>query len=123
VHGVRSSTIDIDTSGSTAVPTGRLVAYGLHVADHGALDLTRVVVANGGYGFFAAAGGALAVHTGVIAGQLDAFGASNTLPDALVLDGVARHGNAVNDVVRAPDLPAAASLPTPTPVCDTVRCP
>jgi hypothetical protein len=122
VRGVRSSTIRFDDSGTTLVPTGRLVAYGLHVGAACSLDLAHAVVAGGGFGFFAARGGALAVHTGLITGQLDACGASNTSPDAVVLEDVARSGNAVNDVLRDLDLPEAAALPTPTPVCADAAC-
>jgi hypothetical protein len=119
---VRSGTIRFDDSGSTAVPTGRLVAYGLHVGGGCTLDVRNAVVLDGGYGFFAAEGGALVVRTGVIAGQLDAFGASNTAPDGVVVDDVARIGNAVNDVLRAVDLPEASSLPTPTAPCVVAAC-
>jgi hypothetical protein len=124
LRDVRSSTIRFDASGHTAAPTGRLVAYGLHVADGSALDVRRAVLDGGGFGFFVAAGGRLALRTAVITRQLDAVGASNTAADALGLEDVVRRGNAGDDVVlRDLDLPGAASLPLPTPVCSTARCP
>jgi hypothetical protein len=120
VRGVRSSSIRFDER--TAEPTGRLVAYGLHVGGGCRLDLDRAVVADGGYGFFAAQGAALAVRTGVIAHQLDAAGAADVDADGLALDAVRMHLNAVDDVLRGIALPEAASLPTPTPVCLDPSC-
>jgi hypothetical protein len=105
VRGVRSSTIRFDDTGSTSVPTGRLVAYGLHAGRGCGLALAQAVVTAGGFGFFTASDATFALRTGVVTGQLDAFGASNTAPDAVVLTGVARFGNAVNDVLRGLDLP------------------
>jgi hypothetical protein len=64
LRGVRSSTIRFDGRSRTLVPTGRLVAYGLPVGDGCALDLRQTIVAEGGFGFFAAAGGTLAVRAG-----------------------------------------------------------
>jgi hypothetical protein len=121
VRTVRSSTVRFDDTSVTLRPTGRLVAYGLHAGAGCALVATQVVVADGGYGFFAAQDSTLAVHTGAIAGQLDAFGASTT--DALTLEGIARNANANDAVVRDFDLPEAAALPTPTPVCVASSCP
>jgi hypothetical protein len=124
VRDVRSSTIRFDDAGDTAAPIGRRVAYGVHVGDGSAAALARVALARGGYGFFAAAGGALALRVGVITDQLDAFGASNTTSDALVLDAVARFGNAAGNALRRDaDLPEAAALPAPTLPCLEVVCP
>jgi hypothetical protein len=124
VRDVRSSTIRFDETHSTYVPTGRRVAYGLHVGDGAALDLRRVVVAQGGFGFFAAAGGALAMHTGVITAQLDAAGAVNEtgVTDAVVLDGVALYGNANDALVHGADLPQVAALEVPSAACVDLNC-
>jgi hypothetical protein len=122
VHRVRSSTIQFDDSGRTATPVGRLVAYGLHVGPGCALDASQTVLTAGGYGFFAASNSAFALRDGVVTGQLDSAGASNNGANMLVLDRVERHGNAVDDVLRQVDLPEAAALPTPTPVCIADTC-
>jgi hypothetical protein len=124
VRDVRSSTIRFNDGARTEATPWQLVAYGLHVGGGCLLDVARAVVAAGGFGFFAARDGALTVRTGVVAGQLDAFGASDTAPGALVLEGVAQHGNAVADVMRDVGLPEAAGLPRPTPPpCVDVACP
>jgi hypothetical protein len=122
VRGVGSNTIRVDPTDLDRA-AGRLVAYGLHVGDGCTLDVRRAVVAQGGYGFFAAAGGSFVLRTGVVVAQLDAAGASNTTPDALVLDGVAFRGNAVDAVVHDRVLPEAAALAPPTePSCLDARC-
>jgi hypothetical protein len=124
VRNVQSSALRWNEPGALAAPPARLVAYGLHAGDGCALDLTRAVVADGGYGFFAAAGARLAMRTGVITGQLSAAGASNTGPDALVLDDVSVYRNASNAVLSAVELPSAAALPSPSPPpCLEATCP
>jgi hypothetical protein len=89
------------------------------------VDVQRAAIAEGGYGFFAATGGALALRTGVITRQLDAAGVANgraTPPSMLVLEDVARYGNANDAELRDVDLPTASSLPLPTPVCADAVC-
>jgi hypothetical protein len=122
---VRSSTIRFADVAGQPRPTGRLVAYGLHVGDGCTLDARRAVAWTGGYGFFAAAGSAFAWRTGVITGQLDAAGVANGVSSAhpFVLDDVAAFGNATDATLHDLDLPEAGSLAVPTAPCTSQVCP
>ena len=79
------------------------------------------MLANGGYGFFGAAG-VVALDQGVITGQLDGAGAFNGDDSDLQVRTVDRFGNANDEVARNVDLPSAAALEPPTAVCTTPPC-
>jgi hypothetical protein len=100
-------------------PTGAAVAYGLHAASGCVLDVTRALIDTGGYGFFGASG-TIGVHHGIITSQLDAAGASSNA--MIMLDDVRAFGNARDDVIQQADLPSAASLSPPSPVCPPGGC-
>ncbi len=121
VRGVRSGTIQFDAT--TAMPTGRAVAYGLYVGDACTISATNVLLDTGGYGFLNV-GGRLALHVGVITGQLDAAGARYraVTPMQLVLDGVSRFGNATSDIVVDDSLPQASVIEPPSAVCVMEPC-
>jgi hypothetical protein len=112
VSSVRSSRIFVDPM--TREPAGRPVAYGVHVGRHGALDAERVVLRDGGYGFFAV-GGTLTLRTGVISGQGDAAGAEHET--TATLTDVTRTGNAQDATATGGTLPEATALPLPTAIC------
>jgi hypothetical protein len=103
--------------------TGGAVAYGLAAGARATLSLRRAVLANAGYGFLVAPDGALSLRDGVVTAHLDAAGVNNAGAAALVLERVARFGNANDDVLQNSDLPEVAVLPEPTPVCVELVCP
>ncbi len=115
-RSIRTSTIEFDSLGA---PSGRAVAYGLHVVMGGSIDATRAVLDAGGYGFFASHG-ALGLHDAVIANQLDAEGAQDGA--TLVLERIGLVQNARDGVLDDSTLPSVASLPPPTAVCPDTGC-
>ncbi len=121
LRDVRTSTIELDPSGMTVSPTGRSVAYALHSSPGCFLSASRVVIDVGGYGFFNASRGAIALRDAVVSRQSDALGAT-AAPELLVLHNVTGSGNATNNVVQTAALPAAGALPPPSPVCVDATC-
>ncbi len=113
VERVRSNTVAIEPV--RHAPTGRAVAYGAHAGDRCAVDLARVVIADGGYGFFVA-DGSIVVRDGVITGQLDAAGAASGR-GTYVTENVSMRGNADDGVRLGASLPTASALAPPSPVC------
>jgi hypothetical protein len=98
------------------------VAYGVHTGAECGADLRQFVIDGGGYGFYSA-NGILSLHNGVIANQIDAFGATTQAGVASVaLVNVVRSGNANEMLVVMSGLPEASSLPPPTPVCPMTGC-
>src|SRR5262249_28263813 len=123
VRATGSSTIQFDVEGSGLRPSGRVVAYGLHVGADCEINATHAVVDRGGFGFFNA-GGVLTLRGGLISNQLVAAGAAHAQDRsrAVVLDGVDYANNHSDAVLWDLDLPEAASLPPPTGVCETAGC-
>ncbi len=124
VHRVRTSTIRWRMDGNTAVPIGRSVAYGVHSASTCSMDLARVAIDEGGYGFYAN-GTTFVLRDASITRQLDAAGVSNGEGASGVsvrLEGIVARENAVDDILRNVDLPEGTSLPAPTPVCPVQGC-
>jgi hypothetical protein len=121
VRGVRRSTIRFTGDGTALTPEGAAVAYGLHAGSGCELDATRVVVIEGGLGFFNA--GSLIVRQGLIAQQREAAGAwTSGLPrEATRLIDVSTRANATEDT-GARDLPSGGSLPLSQPACLTGMC-
>ena len=116
IHGVGTSTVGLSADGS---PAGRPAAYGLHVGAGCGLQAERFVVDGAGYGVFASQATTI-LRTGVISGQLDAAGAVSPDPESAELhtSDLSFIDNAVDEIVAAPgDLPAAAALPEPSPIC------
>ncbi len=123
VRDVRTSTIRFERPGGASIPVGRSVAYGAHAGAGCTFSLDQFVLDGGGHGFFAA--GAIALRHGVVARQLDAFGAAagGSRATATTLSTVAQTGNANESVVDLTELPEASALPSPTAVCAMSRCP
>ncbi len=123
VQRVRTSTIQLDPSGTTPAPLGRAIAYGLHAGSGSAIECDRAVIDGGGYGFFVVSGAAMRLRTALISSQLDATGAvgAQVSADSLVLEDITALGNS-NGVVRGAELPAASSLPSPSPICPEAGC-
>ncbi len=122
VRAVRSTTVAVaaDRRSSSGLP----VASGLLSGRLSSFVATRVVLADGGYGFYLD-GGRLTLNDAVIARQLDALGVARESPaaGALVLESVASVDNAREDWVLRPDLPQSAALEPPTGVCVAPPCP
>lgn len=114
VRRVGASTVQAREAGPSVGPLGGAVAYGLHAGSGCALDLTRALVDDGGFGFYNA-GGTIRVAVGVISAQLVAAGATDlaTPAGATTLSEVALRGNARDAVVRDGALPAASSVEPP----------
>jgi hypothetical protein len=121
VRNVASGQIRIDPT--TMLPTGPTVAYGIHVGTDCALSASHFTVDSSGYGFFDTTG-QLMLDTGVIAEQLDAFGAVSQAcsNNCVNVQNVASTNNARSDVVVDMNLPESASLAPPAPVCPPTGC-
>lgn len=109
---VGRSTVQLEPT--TVTPLGEAVSYGFHVGQRSTATITRFVAEEAGFGFYAA-DGAMALHTGVLARQLDAAGAEGN--GTVSLADVAFVDNARDEVVARRDLPEASSLPPPSAVC------
>jgi len=123
IRTVRSSTVQYQLADTRIMPVGRIVAYGLHAGAGATVDVTRALIDGGGFGIFVA-GGRCGVRTGVIAQQLDGFAATAGGPQdrELSLVDVTGSANAGDTVLGQQSLPASASLPPPTSVCERARC-
>ncbi len=116
IGGVRSTVID---------PNGdlRVAAYGIHARDGSAVEFDRVVVDDAGYGFFSRSA-ALSIRGGVLSHLLDAAGAYELGTSAPpLLREVLFVENARQEILSDARLPSAASLATPSPVCEIAACP
>lgn len=121
VRDIRSA--QIRWNASAGAPEGPLVAYGVHSTTRSSATVERAVVDGGGWGFYAA--GRLVLREASISRQADAAGgvASAAAREALVLERVALHDNASDEVQLAQSLPQATSLPAPSGVClDPAGC-
>ena len=89
----------------------------------GSTSSGRVVVVEGGYGFFSS--GVLTLRDAVIARQADAAGGVPTeiARAALALERVAYVDNATDQVRVDPALPESSALAPPTSVCAGPDCP
>jgi hypothetical protein len=120
VRGVGASPIRVDYDAHdepVRVPTE--VAYGIHAGSMCSLDVSRGVVVDAEYGFYASSG-TLGMHDGVIASMRDAAGArSASMP---VLERVEFVSNASDAVEERMDLPEGAMLRTPSSSCANPAC-
>jgi len=116
IAGVRPAGVSFSRADSAPV------AYGLYSGPGCALDATRAVIDDGGWGFFRSLG-TLTLHDAVITRQDRAAGATNgtnaTAP--LTLDNVVRAGNANDEVLRDVDL-VEIDLPPPPEACLRPPC-
>jgi hypothetical protein len=103
-------------------PAGEPVAYGLHAAAGGAIDLSRTVVDEGGIGAVALSG-SVRITDGVLAHLAGSAAARGPDADSILeLTNVGFTDNAHDGVEERTDLPAGSALPAPTAVCAADDC-
>ncbi len=122
-RGIHSSTIRLVPRATELIPSGRAVAYGVHVGQNCRVDATRMLVTDSGYGFVNSQG-SLLLRSAVVARMLDAIGAVNGVRSAADqrVENLHARDNAHDEVVRDVDLPAGTALPTPSAVCFAATC-
>ncbi len=122
VTDVRSSTVQVMDS-RAPVAVGPPVAYGLHAANGCSVVATRIVIADGGHGFYNA-GTSMTLRHALIRRQLDNAGAyaSSVGRMSVVTDDAHFRENARNEIVEQAGLPDAVSIAPPSPVCVTAQC-
>jgi hypothetical protein len=120
VRGIGSSPIRVDYDEmDEPVRVSNEASYGIHAGSMCSLDVTRGVLIDAAYGFYASSG-TLGIHDGVIASMRDSAGATSAADP--VLERVGFVSNARDSIDENTDLPEGAMLRAPSSSCANPAC-